>query len=88
MIFFNRIRQTIYNLKQKSIIKKNMIDSIKIKKEKGIKQNYYVAHYETLDIIAQGDTENEALLNLLECICIAIEFAIDHNNIENLFKKD
>ena len=46
----------------------------------------YIAHYKTLDIMTQGNTREEAKLNLLDCIMIAIDYAVENENIEYLFK--
>ncbi len=53
-----------------------------IKVKKG--EKYYIATYTTLDIVTQGETKEEALLNLLDCICITIDYAIKSNNLKNI----
>jgi predicted RNase H-like HicB family nuclease len=47
----------------------------------------YIAHYKTLDIVAQGTTKEEARLNLLDCIMIQIDFAVENDNMDNLAER-
>ena len=57
--------------------------TIKVKKKK----EYYIATYTTLDIVTQGETKEEALMNLLELLCIQIDYAVENDNLENLVPK-
>jgi predicted RNase H-like HicB family nuclease len=44
----------------------------------------YIASYETLDLVTQGETKQEALLNLLDVITMQIDYAIKEGNIKNI----
>jgi len=50
------------------------------------KPGCYIAEYTTLDIVSQGDTKEKALLALLDCITAQIDYGIENDNTENLFK--
>jgi len=56
------------------------METIKIEQ----KEKWWIATYKTLDIVAQGYTEYEAIRNLLDCIAIHIDYAIDNDNLANL----
>ena len=45
----------------------------------------YIACYKTLDIVTQGATKEEAKLNLLDCIMLHIDYAVENDNIDALF---
>lgn len=49
---------------------------------------WYIASYKTLDLVAQGNTKEEAKNNLLDLLILYIDFAIENNNIEAIFKKE
>jgi len=60
-----------------------MPSSISIRKDKV----GYIAHYKTMDIVSQGDTKEEAKLNLLDCLMLHIDHAVRNENINSLFRE-
>lgn len=46
----------------------------------------YVAHCLQLDIVAVGATTEEVIRDINDLIHAQIEFALEHDNLENLFK--
>jgi len=59
------------------------MDTIKIEQ----KEKWWIATYTTLDIVAQGETKDASIYNLLECITIQIDFAIEHDNLKNMMRR-
>ncbi len=54
--------------------------NILIKKEDGI----FVAHCLEMDIVATGDTADQAQRECISLICAQIEYAFAHDNLDNL----
>jgi len=55
--------------------------NILTKKEDGI----FVAHCLEFDIVATGDTPEQAQKDCVALICAQVEYAFAHNNLDNLF---
>ena len=45
-----------------------------------------IAHCLEFDIVAQGNTKKEALKNLMDGIELQVNFAIENNSLEQLYK--
>ena len=59
-----------------------MNKTICVKKSKATE--WWIAEYTTLDVVTQGETKIEALINLLEIITIHIDYAVENGNISNV----
>ena len=46
----------------------------------------YVAHCLQLDIVAAGQTREAAVSDVIDLIQAQIEFAVEHDNVENVLK--
>lgn len=55
--------------------------NILIKKEDGL----FIAHCLELDIVATGDSKEQAKRECVALICAQIEYAFVHDNLDNLF---
>lgn len=49
-------------------------------------ESYHLAHCLEFDLLAQGDTPDEAFRNLLDAIELQVEFTRDHNDLSNLVR--
>lgn len=47
--------------------------------------NIQVAHCLEFDIVAQGEDRNEALRNLLDAIELQVKYAMETDNLDNLY---
>ena len=59
-----------------------MIFNILIKNEEGL----FVAHCLELDIVATGETVDQARKDIVALICAQVDFAFSNNNLENLYR--
>lgn len=49
-------------------------------------EDLYVAHCLQLDLVATGETLEEAKRNLLDVVEVQINYAFQHDNLEHLFR--
>ena len=47
--------------------------------------DYFLAHCLELDIVATGDTPDQAQREVISLICAQIDYAFNYNNLENLY---
>jgi len=47
---------------------------------------YFLAHCLEFDLVAQGDTSDEAYRNLLDAIDLQTEFVLEHGDLTNLIR--
>jgi len=59
-----------------------MIFNILIKNEEGL----FVAHCLELDIVATGETVDQARKDIVALICAQVDFAFSNDNLENLYR--
>jgi len=59
----------------------SMIFNILVKEE----DNLYVAHCLELDIVATGETPDEARREIVALVCAQVDYAFSNDNIDNLY---